>query len=32
MMWNYSDPLDLLDLTDMGARVKEMDIVATTQV
>ena len=30
--WNYKEPLDLLDLTDMGDRVKDMDIVSISQV
>ena len=30
--WNYQEPLDLLDLTDMGDRVKDMDIVSFCQV
>ena len=30
--WNYKEPLDLLDLTEMGDRVKDMAIVSSSQV
>ena len=29
--WNFKEPLELLDLVEMGDRVKDMDIVSSSQ-